>query len=166
MLMQAQTSPSGTMAQSAGPVLSLNAITKTFPGVRALSEVSLRLIPGKVTALVGENGAGKSTVVKILTGIYQPDSGSILVEGQPTSFPVPQSASDSGVTAPGVSIRMTLHVRPSCWIACSAICTGNRPCCNRDCYRPIGCTPTLAFDASFTTTPSGTIGSYIYMLST
>ena len=80
-------------------VLALEGVTKTFPGVKALSEVSLRLIPGKVTALVGENGAGKSTVVKILTGIYQPDGGAILVDGQPTSFPVPQSASDNGVTA-------------------------------------------------------------------
>lgn len=80
-------------------VLELKAITKVFPGVKALSEVSLKLIPGEVTALVGENGAGKSTVVKILTGIYQPDDGIILVDGQPTIFPVPQAASQSGVTA-------------------------------------------------------------------
>jgi len=80
-------------------VLALSGITKTFPGVKALSEVSLALYPGKVTALVGENGAGKSTVVKILTGIYQPNGGSILVDGQPTSFPTPQAAADNGVTA-------------------------------------------------------------------
>lgn len=80
-------------------VLALDGVTKTFPGVKALSEVSLRLIPGKVTALIGENGAGKSTVVKILTGIYQPDGGSILVDGHPTAFPVPQAAADNGVTA-------------------------------------------------------------------
>ena len=83
----------------AAAVLALDRITKTFPGVKALSEVSLRLIPGKVTALIGENGAGKSTVVKILTGIYQPDGGTILVGGQPTAFPVPQAAADNGVTA-------------------------------------------------------------------
>ncbi|WP_299673101.1 sugar ABC transporter ATP-binding protein [uncultured Roseobacter sp.] len=80
-------------------ILALERITKTFPGVKALSDVSLRLIPGKVTALIGENGAGKSTVVKILTGIYQPDGGSLRVDGQPTRFPVPQAASRSGVTA-------------------------------------------------------------------
>jgi len=80
-------------------VLALKDITKTFPGVKALSEVSLRLTPGKVTALIGENGAGKSTVVKILTGIYQPDGGAILVDGQPTVFSVPQAAADNGVTA-------------------------------------------------------------------
>jgi rhamnose transport system ATP-binding protein len=80
-------------------VLALDGITKTFPGVKALSEVSLRLIPGKVTALIGENGAGKSTVVKILTGIYQPDGGTVLVHGKPVQFRVPQAAADHGVTA-------------------------------------------------------------------
>ncbi|MFK7880102.1 sugar ABC transporter ATP-binding protein [Roseobacter sp.] len=87
----------GSTTQTA--VLALDGITKTFPGVKALSEVSLRLIPGQVTALVGENGAGKSTVVKILTGIYQPDGGTILVNGKPTVFAAPQAAADSGVTA-------------------------------------------------------------------
>ncbi|WP_108838074.1 sugar ABC transporter ATP-binding protein [Tateyamaria sp. Alg231-49] len=87
----------GSTVQTA--ILALDGITKTFPGVKALSEVSLHLIPGKVTALIGENGAGKSTVVKILTGIYQPDGGAILVDGQPTTFPAPQAAADNGVTA-------------------------------------------------------------------
>ncbi len=87
------------MSTPDAPVLSLAQVTKTFPGVRALSEVSLDLYPGKVTALVGENGAGKSTVVKVLTGIYQPDDGSIVVDGQPTGFPTPQSAERAGVTA-------------------------------------------------------------------
>ncbi|MDE0697282.1 MAG: sugar ABC transporter ATP-binding protein [Boseongicola sp.] len=81
------------------PLLSLQGITKEFPGVRALSNVSLNIYPGRVTALVGENGAGKSTVVKILTGIYQPNAGDILVEGQPTLFATPQSAEGAGVTA-------------------------------------------------------------------
>ncbi|ABV94167.1 ribose import ATP-binding protein [Dinoroseobacter shibae DFL 12 = DSM 16493] len=79
--------------------LALAHITKTFPGVKALSDVSLSLYPGKVTALIGENGAGKSTVVKILTGIYQPDGGRILVDGQPVPFSTPQAAADHGVTA-------------------------------------------------------------------
>ena len=81
------------------PILALDRITKTFPGVKALSEVSLQLFPGQVTALVGENGAGKSTVVKILTGIYQPDGGAILVDGQATRFATAQSAAKAGVTA-------------------------------------------------------------------
>ena len=84
-------------AQSA--ILSLDAVTKDFPGVRALSEVSLSLYPGKVTALIGENGAGKSTVVKILTGIYQPDGGKILVDGKPVHFANAQAAAAQGITA-------------------------------------------------------------------
>ncbi len=86
-------------ASGADPLLTLSGVTKTFPGVKALSNVSLKLYPGKVTALVGENGAGKSTLVKVLTGIYQPDEGDIQVEGQPVQFPSPQSAERAGVTA-------------------------------------------------------------------
>ena len=63
------------------PVLRLNGISKSFPGVKALSDVSLELYAGQVTALVGENGAGKSTIVKVLTGIYQPEAGVIEVDG-------------------------------------------------------------------------------------
>ncbi|WP_370738625.1 sugar ABC transporter ATP-binding protein [Maliponia aquimaris] len=83
----------------AAPILALDGITKVFPGVKALSEVALSLYPGQVTALIGENGAGKSTVVKILTGIYQPDGGSILVDGVATRFPTAQAAAEAGVTA-------------------------------------------------------------------
>lgn len=99
MLMQADPAPDAMRKQEHTPVLALNGVTKTFPGVTALSEVSLALFPGKVTALVGENGAGKSTVVKILTGIYQPDGGSIEVEGSPIRFATAQHAGDAGVTA-------------------------------------------------------------------
>ncbi len=81
------------------PVLSLRGIQKSFPGVRALNGVQLDLYPGTVTALIGENGAGKSTIVKILTGIYQPDEGTIAVDGQETRFPTAQAASAAGVTA-------------------------------------------------------------------
>lgn len=81
------------------PVLALDGITKTFPGVKALDGVSLRLYPGQVTALIGENGAGKSTVVKTLTGIYQPDGGDILVDGKATRFPTAQDAAVAGITA-------------------------------------------------------------------
>lgn len=97
--MQADRSADATNTQDATPVLALNGVTKTFPGVTALSEVSLRLYPGQVTALVGENGAGKSTVVKILTGIYQPDGGQIEIDGQHIRFPTAQDAGDAGVTA-------------------------------------------------------------------
>ena len=81
------------------PVLELSGIVKTFPGTRALDGVRLALYPGEVTALIGENGAGKSTVVKCLTGIYQPDEGEIRVDGRATRFPSPQDAARAGVTA-------------------------------------------------------------------
>ncbi len=76
-----------TIAQAA-PVLELRGISKAFPGVKALSGVDLRLYPGEVHTLMGQNGAGKSTLIKVLTGVYTPDSGQIVMEGraiQPSS---------------------------------------------------------------------------------
>ncbi|MDW3225338.1 MAG: sugar ABC transporter ATP-binding protein [Paracoccaceae bacterium] len=87
------------MTERATPVVSMDAITKTFPGVKALDAVRLDLYPGQVTALVGENGAGKSTTVKILTGIYQPDGGTIRIDGEPQNFVSANAASDAGITA-------------------------------------------------------------------
>lgn len=81
------------------PVLSLRGISKSFPGVNALQSVDLDLYPGQVTALIGENGAGKSTIVKVLTGIYQPDDGAIMLDGAQAGFPTAQAAMRAGVTA-------------------------------------------------------------------
>jgi rhamnose transport system ATP-binding protein len=81
------------------PVVSMDMITKTFPGVKALDQVKLDLYPGQVTALVGENGAGKSTTVKILTGIYQPDGGTIRIHDTAVTFSNPNDASNAGITA-------------------------------------------------------------------
>lgn len=86
-------------APSNSPVVSMDAITKIFPGVKALDEVKLDLYSGQVTALVGENGAGKSTTVKILTGIYFPDGGTIRIDGEPVSFATPNDAANLGITA-------------------------------------------------------------------
>ena len=97
--MQMQALPAQADPSDMPPVLALDGVTKTFPGVRALSDVSLNLYPGEVTALVGENGAGKSTVVKILTGIYQPDGGTIRVDGVAARFPTAQDAAAAGITA-------------------------------------------------------------------
>ena len=81
------------------PILSMSGVSKRFPGVRALHNVSLTLRPGEVTALIGENGAGKSTLVKILTGIYQPDEGEILVCGKPLKCAGPRDAWATGIAA-------------------------------------------------------------------
>ncbi len=67
---------------AAAPVLELNGIYKEFPGVKALSDAGLRLYPGEVHTLMGQNGAGKSTLIKVLTGVYAPDSGNILLDGK------------------------------------------------------------------------------------
>lgn len=64
------------------PVLEVTGIHKAFPGVKALADAGLRLFPGEVHTLMGQNGAGKSTLIKVLTGVYQPDGGSILLDGQ------------------------------------------------------------------------------------
>jgi ribose transport system ATP-binding protein len=64
-------------------MLELSHITKTFPGVRALDDVSLTFRPGEIHGLVGENGAGKSTAIKIVSGIYQSDAGEMRLNGQP-----------------------------------------------------------------------------------
>ncbi|WP_431916031.1 sugar ABC transporter ATP-binding protein [Nonomuraea jabiensis] len=79
------------------PVLSLSQVSKAFGAVRAVREVSLALFPGEVHALAGENGAGKSTIVKILSGVHRPDSGRILLDGEPVEFAGPADAQRAGV---------------------------------------------------------------------
>ena len=80
-------------------MLKLTGLSKSFPGVRALHDVGFALAPGEVTALIGENGAGKSTVVKLLTGIYRPDAGSIEVNGVAQTFISPADSWKAGITA-------------------------------------------------------------------
>src|SRR4030095_17119499 len=68
------------------PILEMKSISKIFPGVVALDRVKLEVGPGEIVGLAGENGAGKSTLMKILGGVYQPDGGEILVDGQPVKI--------------------------------------------------------------------------------
>ena len=70
----------------------------TFPGVKALDDVSFRLLPGEVHTLMGENGAGKSTLIKALTGVYQIDSGEIIVAGEVRHFNGTASAQAAGIS--------------------------------------------------------------------
>lgn len=77
--------------------LVLEGISKSFPGVKALSHVSLSLYPGEIHALVGENGAGKSTLMKILSGAYKKDSGAIIFEGKEIDINSPRRAEELGI---------------------------------------------------------------------
>lgn len=77
--------------------LELRGITKRFPGVLANDDVSLTARSGKVLALIGENGAGKSTLMNVLSGLYRPDSGEILIDGVPQEFNGPGDAIAAGI---------------------------------------------------------------------
>ncbi|MDF2983135.1 MAG: D-xylose transporter ATP-binding protein, partial [Devosia sp.] len=99
MLEVATPAEPGPVLAETQPLLTLKGISKRFPGVRALHDVSLSLYPGQVTALIGENGAGKSTLVKILTGIYQPDEGEIAIKGTPVHLSSAHAAFGAGITA-------------------------------------------------------------------
>ncbi len=80
-------------------LIELKNIKKHFSGIKALDGVHLTVKSGEIVALIGENGAGKSTIVKILTGIYQPDSGEIFVKGRKTKIDTAKTAWNAGITA-------------------------------------------------------------------
>lgn len=79
------------------PTLQAVNISKLFPGVRALDKVSLDFYPGEVHALIGENGAGKSTLIKILSGVYTPTEGQIILDGETIEFHSPHDAIRNGI---------------------------------------------------------------------
>jgi rhamnose transport system ATP-binding protein len=81
------------------PVLELRGISKSFAMTAALSDMSFSVMPAEIHAIVGENGAGKSTLIKIMTGVYQPDQGTILAGGKPVTVRSTQEAQSLGVAA-------------------------------------------------------------------
>ncbi|MDX6244316.1 MAG: rhamnose transport system ATP-binding protein, partial [Frankiales bacterium] len=85
-------------AEPAAPLLVLERAVKSFGAVRALEDGSVTLYPGEAHALLGENGAGKSTLVKILAGVHQPESGRLLIDGEPVTFSGPAATRAAGVS--------------------------------------------------------------------
>lgn len=86
------------MRQQKNPVLALEHVNKSFPGVKALSDVSLKIYEGEVHALCGENGAGKSTLMKILSGAYRKDSGSIFFNGKEVNIDSTKYSEQLGIS--------------------------------------------------------------------
>jgi ribose transport system ATP-binding protein len=78
-------------------IVELAGITKFFPGVTALKNMNIQLRRGEIHGLIGENGAGKSTLIKVLTGVYRPDAGSILINGESVRFQGPVEAKKMGI---------------------------------------------------------------------
>lgn len=95
------------------PLLQLQGIEKSFPGVKALNGASLAVYPGRVMALVGENGAGKSTMMKVLTGIYSMDAGSLQWLGKDVAFSGPKASQEAGI---GI-IHQELNLIPQLTVA-------------------------------------------------
>ena len=85
------------MTAPAPVAVQMTGISKSFGGVRALDDVSLEVRAGEVHALLGGNGAGKSTILKVLNGVHVPDAGDILVGGQPLTAHTPEAARAAGI---------------------------------------------------------------------
>src|SRR6056297_256981 len=100
------------------PVLRVENIVKTFPGVRALDGVYFAVMPGEVHALMGENGAGKSTLMKVLGGIHQPDSGRIVVGEETVVMTSPLEAKAKGIVFihQELSLAEELSVAENIWL--------------------------------------------------
>jgi simple sugar transport system ATP-binding protein len=93
-----------TLAQSApaaepgaAPVLATQGVWKSYGGVHAVTDVSIEFPSGTVTAIVGDNGAGKTSLIKMLSGVIHPDRGTIVIDGRPVRFASPAAAHEAGI---------------------------------------------------------------------
>jgi simple sugar transport system ATP-binding protein len=84
-------------SNAAPPLLEVRNLSKNFGPVQALNDLSMSVRAGEVVALAGDNGAGKTTLIKAISGVYQPSSGEILLNGMPVSFASPQEAREKGI---------------------------------------------------------------------
>ena len=110
--------------------LKVRNISKAFLNVQALQDVSLDIRPGEVLAFMGENGAGKSTLLKIINGDYQPDTGTISIDGETLSFSNPKQAHEAGIRViyqePEI-VPVLLHVAVCLVRGCRSLARMRRP---------------------------------------
>ena len=102
-----------SLKMSSEPLLSINGISKAFPGVKALDTVSFDVRAGEIMALLGENGAGKSTIIKVLTGVYKRDSGSVTLDGKAID---PQSTAEAQAIGIG-TVYQEVNLLPNMSVA-------------------------------------------------
>lgn len=95
------------------PIITMSDISKRFGGVTALDGVDLAACAGEVLAIVGDNGAGKSTLIKILTGVYQPTTGSMHLDGRPLSMNSHSDAIEIGIGAVYQTLALADHLDPA-----------------------------------------------------
>jgi ribose transport system ATP-binding protein len=111
---------------SDAPILEVRNISKRFPGTQALASVSLSVHPGSIHAVVGENGAGKSTLMNVIAGVYQPDEGTIHIDGAPVRITHPYDAQKLGIGFVHQEIALCQHLTVAENIFMSTINDSNR----------------------------------------
>ena len=79
------------------PILELKNVNKSFGPIEVLNDISLQVRAGEVLCLLGDNGAGKSTLIKLMSGVFVPSSGTMLMDGKPVAFSTPRDASENGI---------------------------------------------------------------------
>jgi ABC-type sugar transport system ATPase subunit len=99
-----------TAPEPGGPLVEVRDVVKRFPGVLALKGVTFAVAPGEIHALLGENGAGKSTIIKILSGAHAPDEGRILLRGEPVAIESPSHACDLGISTIHQEMTLVPHL--------------------------------------------------------
>ncbi len=138
----------GDIGERFRPLLRAAGIRKSFVGNRVLDGVDLDVMPGEVHAIVGENGAGKSTLIKILGGVYQPDDGQLVVDGEARRFRSPRAALSAGVVvihqelslAPSLSAEDNIFLGRFPWNAFGAINSGLMRARTRQVFEQLGIT--------------------------
>lgn len=105
-----QHTPGAESSDATGPVVELHEVVKHFGGVMAVAGVSLRVNRGEVVALVGNNGAGKSTIMRIISGVHSPDAGEVRVDGQRVRFKGPRDARGWGIEPVPQELALARHL--------------------------------------------------------